>query len=183
MTSPGTLLTADDLLRLPDDGRRYELLDGEVKEMAPAAYEHGRVLTKVVIVLGSYVEANDLGEVVAGDPGIILRRNPDRVRAPDVAFFARERVPTGEARAKFVDVVPDLVVEIVSPNDTAAEVQQKVEEWLRVGVRLVLALYPGTRSVVAYQSLATVRVHTETDSLTGEPVLPGFSCPVSSLFG
>src|SRR5262245_54224379 len=107
MTTTKALLTAEDLYRLPDDGYRYELLDGELKRLAPAGYEHGRVLSRITIVLGSFVDANDLGEVVSGDPGIILRRKPDRVRAPDLAFFARDRVPTGEARRKFVDIVPD----------------------------------------------------------------------------
>src|SRR5947208_309587 len=124
MTTTNALLTAEDLYQLPDDGCRYELLDGELKRLSPTGYEHGRVLTRATVVLDNFVTAHELGEIVSGDPGIILRRKPDRVRAPDIAFFAQERVPTGEARKKFVEIVPDLVVEVVSPNDTAAELQQ-----------------------------------------------------------
>ncbi len=82
----------------------------------------------------------------------------------------------------YLEVVPDLIVEVISPGDSAAEVQEKIEEWLRAGARLVWAVYPDTRSVVAYQSLAAVRVYTEADILDGEPVLPGFTCPVARLF-
>src|SRR5262245_11761488 len=124
MTTTRALLTAEDLYRLPDDGYRYELLDGELRRLAPAGYEHGRVLTRATVVLDTFVTAHELGEVVSGDPGIILRRKPDRVRAPDIALFARERVPTGEARKRFVENVPDFLVEIVSPNDSAAQLQQ-----------------------------------------------------------
>src|SRR5438309_519504 len=97
-------MTVEELYLLPDDGRRYELLDGELKEMAPAGYEHGLVVLAVGAELRSFVRANDPGEVLAGDPGIVLRRGPDRVRAPDVAFFAKGRAPKGPARKKFAEV-------------------------------------------------------------------------------
>lgn len=176
------LMTAEELLKLPDDGRRYELLDGELVEMAPAGWEHGRVAARAAHRLLGHVEAQQLGEVVSGDPGIILRRNPDRVRAPDVCFVARDRLPREGVLKGYVDIVPDLVVEVISPNDTAAEVQQKIEEWLSAGARLVWAMYPDTRSVVAYRGLADVRVYTESDTLDAAPVLPDFTCPVASLF-
>ncbi|MBI4498633.1 MAG: Uma2 family endonuclease [Chloroflexi bacterium] len=182
MASTKTLLTAEDLLRLPEDECRYELLDGELVTMAPTGAEHGRIAARVAYRLLMHVEAHNGGAVLTNDPGIILRRNPDRVRAPDVCFIARERIPAGGLPQGYLETVPDLIVEVVSPNDTAVDVQQKVEEWLQAGARLVWVVYPGTRSVVVYQSLTQVRVYKEGDTLDGAPVWSDFACPVASLF-
>jgi Uma2 family endonuclease len=181
MTVEKTLVTAEELLRMPGDCRR-ELLDGEVVEIAPAGGPHNRTITKTAIHLGGYVYEHALGEVLSGDTGIIVARNPDRVRAPDVCFFTKERMPDGVPEG-YQEIVPDLVVEIVSPNDTALEVQQKTEEWLRVGVRLVWTMYPETRTIAVAQEPGSVRILHEGDTLSGEPVLPGFSIPVAALFG
>ena len=89
MTTEKALLTAEDLLRLQDDQHRYELLDRELLEMSPAGGRHGNVMARVTSPLTAFVDTHDLGEVSCGDPGIILRRHPDRVRAPDVCFIAR----------------------------------------------------------------------------------------------
>src|SRR5712691_8143420 len=112
MTAEKTLYTIDDLYDLPDDGRRYELLDGELVEMAPANYDHGDVMHNIDNLLTPHVRAHRLGRILVGDPGVILGRDPDRVRAPAVAFFVRGRLPRGRLPATFGDVVPDLVVEI-----------------------------------------------------------------------
>lgn len=120
MTTETILLTAADLFALPDDGRRHELLDEVLVEMAPTGSGHGCVSSKIVIRVGTHVEVNRLGEILSGDPGIALCRNPDRARAPDVCFIAADRVPAGGIPKTFVDVVPDLIVEVISPNDTAA---------------------------------------------------------------
>ena len=182
MTTHKRALTAEDLLKIPDRGQRYELLDGDLVEMSPTNHTHARLMTKVASALHLYVEAHDLGEVLSGDPGIILRRNPDRVRAPDVCFIARNRVPPESSPYGFIEVVPDLVIEIVSPNDTPTEVQAKIEEWLRAGARLVWAAYPDTRSIVAHRGVHSHRVYTESDILDGDPVLPVFTYPVADLF-
>ena len=128
MTTEKTLLTADDLLKLPDDGRHLELLDGELIEMAPTGGRHGDVSANVTYELESYVRSQDLGKVLSNDPGIILRRNPDTVRTPDVCFFARDRVPPGGIPDGLLDLIPDFVVEVVSPGDSAADVQQNGHE-------------------------------------------------------
>jgi Uma2 family endonuclease len=175
-------MTADELWALPGNGCRRELLDGELVEMPPAGAEHGYVEGNVYYQLQTYVQPLELGRVLVGEPGVILRRGPDRVRAPDVCFIARERIPAEGLPKTFLEFVPDLIVEVVSPGDTAAEVQQKIEEWLQAGARLVWAVYPNTRSVVAYRGLDDIRVYAEGDTLNGVPVLPGFTCPVASLF-
>ena len=175
-------LAADDLFRLQDDGHRYELLDGGLVEMAPTGGKHGRASAKVAQLLLNHVEPDDLGEVLSNEPGIVLQRNPDRVRAPDVCFIARHRVPAEELPGGYLDSVPDLIVEVISPTDRATEGPAKIEEWLRAGARLVWAVFPNTRSVVAYQSFTDIGVTTETDTLDGAPVLPGFACPVTDPF-
>lgn len=182
MTTPKTLLTIDDLMKLPDDGNRYELHDGELVTMPPNGFEH----TEIVIELGTeiklYLRSNPIGRVGGSDPGIILRRNPNHVLAPDLCFFSRERLPAGVRVPSCTDLIPDLVVEVVSPNDSAQEVQQKVAEWLAAGVRLVWVLYPNQRTIYAYRSVTDVRVYAAADTLDGGDVLPGFACSVAGLF-
>lgn len=182
MTTEKALLSAEDLLKLGEDGRWCELLDGRLVKMAPAGGIHGEIVSRADYVLRTHVDANQLGKVLAGDPGIILSRNPDRVRAPDVCFIAREHVPEEGLPSGYLEIVPDFVIEVISPGDTASEVEAKVEEWLRAGVRLVWAMYPKTRSLVAYESLAVVHLYTETDTVSGATVLPDLSIRVAELF-
>lgn len=182
VTTAKTLLTAEDLFELPDDGRRYELLDGELKEMTPPGGEHGGVEANLTYLLNAHVRERGLGRVLSGDPGVFLRRNPDRVRAPDVCFIAAGRLPGDKPPAGYLEIVPDLIIEIISPNDKASDVQQKIEEWLAAGAKLVWALYPATHSIVAYRSLTDIRVYTEADTIDGSPVLPDFTCKVAELF-
>lgn len=185
MSTSRTLLTADDLLRLSSltmGAKKLELVKGELLAMRPAGGRHGRVAIRIGHRLDAYVEANDLGEVFAAETGFRIARDPDTVRAPDAAFIAKGRLPAGELPEGFLDIVPDLVVEVVSPNDTASYVQTKVEEWLRAGVRLVWVLYPDTRSVAVFSGLRNVRVLTQADQLDGGDALPGFTCHVRDLF-
>src|SRR5207253_529773 len=126
--------------------------------------------------------SNKLGLFLVGDPGVVLGRDPDRVRAPDACFIAAERALEARRPTGFLQSIPDFVVEVVSPGDTAAEIQEKVEEWLRAGVRLVWAMYPNTRSVFAFRGLDSARVYVESDTIDGAPVLPDFTCRVADLF-
>ena len=176
------LFTAEELFHLPTVGRRLELVKGKVYEMAPAGGRHGYTAMNTGVIMGSHVRANQLGRVFAAETGFILRRNPDTVRAPDVAFVAQSRLSVDEIPDSFIELVPDLVVEVVSPGDTRREVREKVEEWLTAGVRLVWVLYPATRSAIIYRSLNDVTHLTEDDILDGEDVVPGFTCPLAELF-
>ena len=182
MRTKKTTLTAEELLRLSTTGRRYELVKGELFEMPPAGGRHGSVAMRIGIVLGSYVRANDLGEVFAAETGFILRRDPDTVRAPDAAFVDRERLPAGELPPGYLEMVPDLAVEVVSPGDSAREVLEKVADWMRSGVRLVWAIDPATRSVIVYRLLDDFDVLSEDDTLDGGRVIPGFSANLKDLF-
>jgi Uma2 family endonuclease len=182
MRARKTLLTAEELFRLSSTGRRYELVKGELFEMPPAGGRHGSVAMRIGTLLGSHVRASQLGEVFAAETGFILRRSPDTVRAPDASFVSKERLPAGELPVGFLEMAPDLAVEVVSPGDSARDVLEKVEEWLGAGVRLVWIIYPATRSVTAYHSLEDFRELSERDSLDGAEVVPGFTCRIRDLF-
>ena len=184
MTAEKTLLTADDLEALSAatlDGTRYELIKGELRTMPPVNFEHAMITAQIALVLGNHVNPHRLGVVLAGDPGFTLERSPDTVRAPDVAFFAAARVPQPRPTRGFPELVPDLVVEVVSPSQTAAEIEEKVQMWLAIGVKLVLTVYPKTRSVTV-RSPNSARVLLEQDDLEGGELLPGFACRVGDLF-
>ena len=174
--------TAQELSELPDDGKRYELVEGELREMAPAGARHGNAAATLTILLGQHARAQQLGRLLAAETGFRISRNPDTVRAPDVSFVSRERVPPEGPPEGYWEIAPDLAVEVVSPNDAAAGVQSKVQMWLESGVRLVWVVYPGTRSVVVYESLKEISTFTAEDTLGGGAVVPGFECKVSEIF-
>jgi Uma2 family endonuclease len=176
------LFTAAELFQLSIPGRRLELVKGELFEMAPAGGRHGSVAMTVGILLGAHVRANRLGRVFAAETGFILRLNPDTVRAPDAAFVAMHRLPGGEPPIGFVDLAPDLAVEVLSPSDRPGEVAEKVADWLRAGTRLVWVIDPATRSATVYRSLDDVQELSVADRLDGEQVVPGFSCALAEVF-
>ena len=187
MSPQKTLVTAELLpglsSRLSSEGKRTELVEGELVVMAPAGGRHGRIANTIAYFLTQVSRDRKWGTVFAAETGFLLRRDPDTVRAPDVAFVSSERLGTDEAPAGFLKMAPDLAVEVVSPSDSAAAVQSKVEDWLGAGTRLVWVVYPDTRSVTVYRSLNEAEVLSEPDALDGAPVLPDFALPVSDLFG
>src|SRR5688572_2615564 len=133
MASTHTLMTADQLAALPDDGQRHELVAGELRTMSPSGGGHGRLAARFTISLGQHVRAHHLGEVLAAETGFLLATDPDTVRAPDVAFVSSERAgPLGDVMG-YWPVAPDLVVEVISPNDRYTEVKEKVATWLEHG--------------------------------------------------
>ena len=176
------LMTAEELERLPDDGMRHELVRGELRSMSPMGWRHGKITLKVGGPLLAHVEARELGIAGVGDVGFLLAVNPDTVRAPDVCFLRRERIPeTGEPTGYWT-IPPDLAIEVLSPNDRYTEVAEKVAEWLAFGVRLVLVVDPRPRTVAVHRPNASVRILTEDDTLDGEDVVPGWSLPVRAIF-
>jgi Uma2 family endonuclease len=162
---------------------RRELVAGELHEMAPAGGDRGYAALEAAFRLRAFIEQHPEvgGALFAAETGFRLARNPDTVRAPDVAYVAEER--RAHARVPgFPGIAPDLVVEVVSPGDTASEIQRKVEQWLQAGVRLVWVLYPTTRSAMVYRIDSTALLLHADDSIDAEPVLPGFSCRLTNLF-
>jgi Uma2 family endonuclease len=175
-------LTADDLLAMPDDGFRYELVDGELRKMAPAGSQHGRVTHKIEIDLGRHVEANDLGVVFAAETGFRLRSAPDTVRAPDVAFVAKKRYEQVGDLPGYWPGAPDLAIEVLSPGDNYAEIEEKVFDWLDAGCRLVIVLNPRKRTATAYRSRASIRVYTDAETLDAGDAVSGWTFPVARAF-
>jgi Uma2 family endonuclease len=174
-------MTAEELFELPDDGLRHELVEGELRKMTPAGAEHGRVALLLGARLLDHVEEHGLGEAYAAETGFVLRRGPDTVRAPDVAFVAADRLPP-EPESGFGQTVPDLVVEVVSPWDRASEVSSKAAMWLDAGVRLVWVVDPQARLAAVHRPGGLVTVLREDGVIDGEDVLPGFRLPLATLF-
>jgi Uma2 family endonuclease len=182
MSTTHTPATAGELFVMPDDGFRYELVRGEIRRMPPAGSEHGAVIMNIGTPLDQFVKAHGLGVVFGAETGFKIASDPDTVRAPDLAFVRRERIPEEGIPRGFWPGAPDLAVEVVSPGDTYTEVEEKVHDWLNAGTRMVLVLNPRTRTVAVYTSHTDVVRLTESDTLDGGEVLPGFTCRVAELF-
>jgi len=182
MSSATELLTADDLLRQPHDGHRYELVKGELLRMPPAGNIHGKRTMRLGWRLAQHVEANDLGIVFAAETGFRLASDPDTVRAPDVAFVIKTRVEDVGEFEGFWPGAPDLAVEVISPGDSYTEVEEKVEEYLQAGARAVWVVDPRRRTITVYRSLTDITILTENDTLEGGDLIPGFSCGVAEVF-
>lgn len=177
------LMTAEELLRLPEDEWRYELVDGRLVRMSPTGREHGRVAMTLLRAIDRFVEEQQIGEVLPGETGfwISSEGNPDTVLAPDVAFVRRGRGPEADVSG-YPRLSPDLVVEVVSPSQTRAEMRAKAGRWLEAGVRVVWVVLPEFERVEVWRQGELDRVLTRDDELSGEDVLPGFSFPIEQLF-
>jgi Uma2 family endonuclease len=175
-------LTAEEFFDTADANERTELVHGEVRRMYPGGGEHGVVAMNAGTVLAAYVKAHGLGVVCAAETGFIVARDPDTVRAPDAAFVSKERLGDQPIPRKYWPFAPDLALEVVSPNDSADSVEAKVHDWLAAGTRLVLVLYPATRTGHVYRSLSDVRMLGPGDTFDAGDVVPGFMCPVNDLF-
>jgi len=176
------LMTAEELLYTNVPNKRAELVRGVLVVREPAGGRHGRVTNELSRTIGNHVHAHALGAVYAAETGFTLARRPDTVRAPDVAFVRRERLPDPEPTG-FPDLAPDLVVEVVSPGDRAGEILAKVADWLSAGTRLVWVVDPERRLARVYRADGSEQIVEEADRLLGEDVLPGFSCPLASILG
>ena len=182
MTSGTRLMTTEELLQLPDDGNRYELIRGELKTMSPAGNRHGRIAGDITVSLGVAVRTQVLGKVFAADPGFILATDPDHVRAPDVAFISRQRLNDVGETDGYWPGAPDLAVEIISPNDRYTDVEEKVLEWLAAGTSMVIVVNPRRRSVRIHRSSTEVVDLNVEDTIDGSDVVPGWELPVAEIF-
>lgn len=182
MATTTTKATAEDLARLPDDGWRYELIDGELQRMPPAGGKHGEVGTEFVRHLGNWVVPADLGKVYTPDTGFYIYHEPLTIVAPGASFVRKDRLPPADEREGYLDVIPDLVVEVVSPSESALDVEHKVSRYRAVGVPLVWVAYPRRRAVLAHRLGQDAIAYGEEDILDGADILPGFTVPVADLF-
>ena len=174
------LITAEELARLPAMGS-CELVNGRIVPLSPAQPIHGYYEGKIGIPLGNYARASGRGVVLFGEVGIWTRRSPDTVRGADFVYVSHERWRRRNL-AGFLDVPPELVGEVLSPDDRRGEVMEKLEEYLAMGVDVVWIVDPKHRYVLAYRSLKEVERFEEGDILMEEEILPGFSLPVAEIF-
>ncbi|HSD26390.1 MAG TPA: Uma2 family endonuclease [Vicinamibacteria bacterium] len=174
-------ITGEELALLPDVGP-CELVEGRIVPMSPAGGEHGRIEFNFGEAIAAFARSRKLGRVLVGEVGIFTHRAPDTVRGADLAYLSNETYARLGSKRGFLDVAPDLVVEVLSPRDSAAGLTRKLREYFAIGVRLVWVADPDARAVLAYRSLTDVREFRENDRLSGDDVLPGFEVPVASLF-
>jgi len=175
-------VTANELLYMPDDGFRYELVQGELRRMNPAGNVHGRIAVRITWRLAQYVEVNRLGTVYAAEMGFRIASDPDTVRAPDVAFVSQTRVEAVGEVEGFWPEAPDLAIEVISPGDTFTEVEEKVFDWLEAGTKMVVVINPRQRSSTVYKSPTDIIALAEADVLKGGDVVPGFELAVREIF-
>ncbi|MFN2570178.1 MAG: Uma2 family endonuclease [Gemmatimonadales bacterium] len=173
-------MTADDLRRANIPNKRTELVRGVLRVREPAGFLHGQVAMNLGAELRAHVKQTDAGVVLAAETGFKLATNPDTVRAPDVAFVAKGREPPRDASG-FAALAPDLVVEVLSPDDRPGEVLAKVADWLSAGTRLVWVVDPLRRLTRVYRQDGSETIVGADGSLNGEDVVPGFVCPLATI--
>ena len=181
VASPPRLITAEDYLRMPDDGRRTELRRGVIVSMNLPGFRHGEVCSNVLRLIGNYVADHRLGRTLSNDSGIITERNPDTVRGADVSYYSYQRMPKGQSPLGYAGASPEIVIEVVSPTNTRREIARKTGEYLNAGVNVVSVVDP------QYQTVNLHYADRPTEKLQGDDLLtladlPGFSLPVSRFF-
>jgi Uma2 family endonuclease len=177
MATSRTTITDEELLRLPRDGNKYEVVDGELR-MSPAGLRHERIVARLIGLLAPFVKERRLGDVLGSNVLYILPSG--NKRAPDVSFVAAGRLERYQ-HAVFPELAPDLAVEVMSPGDSPRQVLDRVGEYLQAGVRLVWVIEPEGRTASVYRTLTDVRTVDESGSLEAADVLPGFRCALSEL--
>jgi Uma2 family endonuclease len=175
------LLTAEELERLSDRGGRYELVQGELVEMTPIDLVHVRVSGNIQAALHRFSSENQLG-IVGSEGGFVLFRDPDTVRAPDVAFVRADRWPRGEAERHFGYFPPDLAVEVRPPSESMRSLRAKAQMYIEAGVRLVWLVDPDSRTILVIAPDTEITTLHESDTVEGGDVLPGFRMSLVDVF-
>jgi Uma2 family endonuclease len=177
-----TLLTAHDFYTLPDSHPDCELWRGVLRPVTRTSGGHGLVIFRLAAVLGPFVISRGLGACFSAGTGVVIERDPDTVLCPDTMFVARERLPKEGFGWWFLEMVPDLAVEVLSPSERAGAVRDKVALYLQRGVRTVWVIDPRRRTVRIHVPGKGETLLGEGDELAGGEVVPGFRCPVAWLF-
>ena len=184
--TPRTIFTPDDLLKLPD-AVSYELVDGKLVERN-MGMESSEIALRIAFRLGLFLRDHPIGRLFGADAGYqCFPESPGKVRKPDVSFIRSGRLPGDRTPQGHCPIHPDLAVEVVSPGDLSYEVEEKVAEYLRAAVPLVWVVHPPTRTVRIHRPRQSPQERvsdlTDAETITGEDVLPGFSCAVKDFFG
>jgi Uma2 family endonuclease len=181
-TTPAAPLTAAEFLKLPDNGQLMELVKGVVIEMPPPTPRHGEVCMNSGYLVRRFLDDRPTGRVVSNDAAIITERTPDTVRGADIAYYSYERVPQGEMPIGYIDVAPDMVIEVRSPSERWSAILKKVFEYLEAGVTLVCVLDIQTKTAVVCLANQLPRTVAADDELDLSEVLPGFRVPLRRFF-
>ncbi|MCY4257725.1 MAG: Uma2 family endonuclease [bacterium] len=176
------LLTADDLLRLHSQGVRGELVRGVLHKTMASGHRHGKIAIKLAVALSNFVEPRKLGTIVGSDSGVWLERSPDTVREPDIAFTSTTKIPLDAKIDGYAEVIPDLVVEIISPTESRRWAHNRAQMWLNYGVPLVWIIHPKTQTIDIYRPGEAAKTLHKHDTLTGHNMLSGFTCPIQTIF-
>lgn len=179
MEAPPRPVTVEELVHHP---RECELVNGEVRVMTPTGGTHGSVTARLTAAIAAFVYDRGVGEVFAAETGFILARDPDTVRAPDIAFVRGGRIPPAGFPG-FVPLAPDLAVETVSPDDRPGALRERVEQYLAAGIRIVWVVDPASRRVTVHAAGHPPHVVPPDGTLDGGDVLPGFSYQIARMFG
>ena len=175
------ITTPEQLAAMPNDND-FELVDGLLVERK-MGNKSNWIASELARLLGNHVRAMNLGWVFTSEAGYRLDPSrPNHVRKPDVSFIRFGRLPNEEPAETYDYLAPDLAVESISPNDTVLEIEEKIDEYLKSGVRLVWELNPDLKTVKVYRPDGTFALLRGGDDLGGEDVVPGFCCKVSELF-
>jgi Uma2 family endonuclease len=177
-------LTIDDLYALPDGGYRYDVIDGQLLRMSRAGRRHARIEMHIGLPLGGFVTSNSLGEAYGADAGYILSRDPLVFLSPDVSFVRQDRLPTpaNVDDEGFLEIAPDLAVEVISPSNSAREMPDKVMVSLEHGMQQVWLVEPRRQIVTVYGPERTARIHRSGEVISGGELLPGFELVVDEIF-
>ena len=180
-TTKTQLMTAEELLKMPKDGYRYELVRGVLRKMAPVGHTGGYYELNISSELRAFVKANGLGRAYSSNTGFLLERDPDYVLAPDASFVRQERVETATEERGYFPGAPDFVAEVISPNDRYSDVAEKVQEWLNAGTPMVVVVNPRDRTASVHTPNSVITL-TESDILDGGDIVPGWRLPVADIF-
>ncbi len=181
-TKTETLVTAEQLARMSIQGP-CELVEGRIVRSTPAGRDPGLVSSRIHSLLDAHLRAHDLGRVLSAETGFRVRRDPDTVRAPDVAFVSRATLERARAaRETFFPTAPDLAVEVLSPDDSMQDVEDKVRDYLAASGKLVWVVNPKRRIVYVYSTGAPRRELGEAAEIDGGDVFPGFRSLVGAFF-
>jgi len=167
---------------IPEGEIDYELVRGEVRPVVPVNYGHLRIVGRLIARVGSFVEEHDLGDV-GPEGGFVLERDPLTLLAPDISFVRKDRVPPPGERDGFPQLAPDLVIEVLSPSNSAVEMEERVALYLEAGVRAVWIFNPKRRTVTTHGPDGVARTLRADETLDGGDILPGFRMVVGEAFG
>lgn len=182
-TTSTALMTAEELMNLPDDDLRHELINGELITMPLPKAPHGRAATRLGGRLLQFVGDHDLGEVCIGDVGYQLTWNPDTALGPDISFISKQRLKEMGEVEGYWQGPPDLAVEVLSPGDRRGKVNKKISLWLRSGAKQVWTVDPKQRTVTVYRSESDTTTFSDSDYLESHDLLPGFRISLDKIFG